>query len=135
MSQEMWDNTRKMTVPRLRTAPEPEQPWMKWTSEKKEKTFDEYRKSAGIVPHRKQVAEPTSSAGTMATDTRNLVAYAPKPTHNPNVAVQQENDNGAKDSDSDTHMHDATAEEEKSSTHLSKNSQHTGVTKKVTWAE
>jgi hypothetical protein len=50
------------------------------------------------------------------------VAYVPKPTHNPNVAVQQENDNGAKDSNSDTQMHDATAEEEKSSTHPSKNS-------------
>jgi hypothetical protein len=50
------------------------------------------------------------------------VAYVPKPTHNPNVAVQQENDNGAKDSNSDTQMHDATAEEEKSLTHPSKNS-------------
>jgi len=39
-----------------------------------------------------------------------------------NVAVRQENDNCAKDSNSDTQMHDATAEEEKSSTHPSKNS-------------
>ena len=63
------------------------------------------------------------------------MAYVPKPTHNPNVAVQQENDNGAKDSNSDTQMHDATAEEAKLSTHPSKNSQHMGATKKVTWAE
>jgi hypothetical protein len=28
-----------------------EQPWMKWTSEEKEKAFDEYRKNAGIIPH------------------------------------------------------------------------------------
>ena len=62
------------------------------------------------------------------------MAYVPKPTHNPNVAVQQKNDNGAKDSNSDTQMHDATAEEEKSPTRPSKNSQHTGDTKKVTWA-
>ena len=32
-------------------------------------------------------------------------------------------------------MHDVTAEEEKSSTHPGKNSQHMGVTKNVTWAE
>ncbi len=63
------------------------------------------------------------------------MAYVPKPTHNPIVAVQQENDNGAKDSNSDTQMHDTTAEEEKSSTHPSRNSQHMGATKKVTWAE
>ena len=30
-----------------------EQPWMKWTSEEREKAFDEYRKDAGIIPHRK----------------------------------------------------------------------------------
>ena len=52
----------KMTVTRIRTAPEPEQPWMKWTPEEKEKAFDEYRKKAGIIPNRKQVAEPTMSA-------------------------------------------------------------------------
>jgi hypothetical protein len=63
------------------------------------------------------------------------VAYVPKPTHNPNVAVQQENDSGANDSNSDTQMHDATAEEEKSSTYPSKNNQHTGVKKRVNWAE
>jgi hypothetical protein len=63
------------------------------------------------------------------------MAYTPKPTHSPNVATQQENDNGAKNSNSDTQMHDATAEEEKSSTRPSKNKQHTGVTKKVTWGE
>jgi hypothetical protein len=49
--------------------------------------------------------------------------------------VQQTNDNGARNSNSDIQMHDATAEEKKSSTHPSKNSQHTGVKKKVTWAE
>jgi hypothetical protein len=63
------------------------------------------------------------------------VAYVPKPTQNPDVAVQQEYDNGTNDSNSDTQMHDATAEEVKSSTRPSKNSQHTGVTKKVAWAE
>ena len=62
------------------------------------------------------------NTGSITIDTRNSVAYVPKPTHNPNVAVQRENDNGAKDSNSDTQMHDATAEEEKSSTHPSKNS-------------
>jgi hypothetical protein len=49
------------------------------------------------------------------------VAYALKPTHNPNVAVQQEYDNRVKNSNSDTQMHDATAEEVKSSTRPSKN--------------
>jgi hypothetical protein len=63
------------------------------------------------------------------------VAYVPKPSHNPNVAVQQESDIGVEDSNSDTQMHDATAEEEKSLTRPSQNNQHTGVTKKVTWAE
>ncbi len=33
-----------------------EQPWMKWTQEEKEKAFNEYRRNAGIIPHRKQVA-------------------------------------------------------------------------------
>jgi len=99
-----------------------EQPWMKWTAEEKKQAFDEYRKNAGIVPHGKQVAVATTSAGSSRSDTRQSVAYVPKPTHNPNVAVQQENDNGAKDSNSDTQMHDATAEEEKSLTHPSKNS-------------
>ena len=93
---------------------------MKWTSEEKEKAFDEYRKNAGIVPHGNQVAEATMSAGTSRSDTRKSVAYVPKPTHNPNVSVQHESDNCVKDCD--THMHDATAEEEKSSTHPSKNS-------------
>jgi len=99
-----------------------EQPWMKWTSEEKEKAFQEFRERAGIIPHKKQVAEATTSTMSPNTDTRNPVAYAPKPTHSPNVATQQENGNSAKDSNSDTQMHDATAEEEKSSTHLSKNS-------------
>ena len=112
-----------------------EQQWQKWTPEEKEKAFNEFRERAGITPHGKQVAEATTSAGTSRSDTRQSVAYVPKPTHNPNVAVQQENDNGAKDSNSDTQMHDATAEEDKSSTHPSKNSQHMGVTKKVKWAE
>ena len=63
------------------------------------------------------------------------MAYVPKPTQNPDVAVQQENDNGTNDSNSDIQMHDATAEEVKSSTRPSKNSQHMEVKKKVTWAE
>ena len=96
--------------------------------------FQEFREKAGIIPHKKQVAETTTSAVTLSTDSRNSVAYVPKPTHNPNVAVQQENDNGDNDSNSVIQMHDATAEEEKSSTHPSKNNQHTGVTKKVKWA-
>ena len=28
-----------------------EQPWMKWTTEEKEKAFQEYRERAGIIPH------------------------------------------------------------------------------------
>ena len=109
---------------------------MKWSPEEKKQAFDEYRKNAGIVPHGKQVAEATTSAGTSRTDTRNSVAYVPKPTHNPNVAVQQTNDNGTRNCNIDTQMHDANAEEEKQPTHPSKTiNQHTGVTKKVTWAE
>ena len=99
-----------------------EQPWMKWTPEEKKQAFDEYRKYAGIVPHGKQVAEATTSAGSSRSDTRQSLDYAPKPTHNPNVAVQQENDNGDKDSNSDTQMHDTTAKEEKSSTQTSRSS-------------
>ena len=108
---------------------------MKWTHEEKEKAFQEFREKAGIIPHKRQVAETTLSAVTSNTDTRNPVAYTPKPTHSPNVATQQENDNGVKNSNSDTQMHDAAAEEEKSSTHPSKNNQHTGVTKMVKWAD
>jgi hypothetical protein len=29
-----------------------EQPWMKWTPEEKKKAFDDYRKNAGIIPHK-----------------------------------------------------------------------------------
>jgi hypothetical protein len=47
-----------------------EQPWMKWTPEEKKQAFDEYRKNAGIVPHGKQVAEATTSAGTSRSVTR-----------------------------------------------------------------
>jgi hypothetical protein len=75
------------------------------------------------------------SARTLSTDTRTTAAYVPKPTHNPNVAVQQTNDNGARYSNSDIQMRDATAEEEKSSTYPSKTNQHTGVKKRVNWAE
>ena len=75
------------------------------------------------------------NTGTVTTDSRNPVAYVPKPTHNPNVAVQQTNDNGARNSNSDIQMRDATAEEEKSSTYPSKNNQHKGVKKRVTWTE
>ena len=63
------------------------------------------------------------------------MAYVPKPTHNPNVAEQQEYDNEVQDSNNDTQMHDATVEEEKTLTHPSNNSQHKGATKKVTWAK
>jgi hypothetical protein len=93
---------------------------MKWTPEEREKAFQEFRERAGIIPHKKQVAETTTSAVNPNTDTRNSVAYAPKPIHNPNVAVQQEYDNRVKNSNSDTQMHDATAEEEKQPTHPSK---------------
>ena len=97
-----------------------EQQWQKWTPEEKEKAFDEFRERAGITPHEKQVAEATMSAKTSRSDTRKSLANVPKPTHNPNVAVRQENDNGAKESNSDTQMHDAKAEEEKSLTHSGK---------------
>ncbi len=75
------------------------------------------------------------STRTSTTDTRNPVAYVPKPTHSPNVAVQQTNDNGARNSNSDTRMHDATAEEEKKCSNPDKTIIHTGDTKKVTWAK
>ena len=76
-----------MTVPRLRSIPEPEQEWQKWTAEETEKVFDEHRKKLGIIPHSKQTAKDVPSTETLASDTRNSVAYVPKPTHNPNVAT------------------------------------------------
>jgi hypothetical protein len=79
----------QMTVLKVPSSPLVEQPWMKWTPEEKEKALQEFRERAGIIPHKKQVAETTTSAVTPNTDTRNAVAYVPKPTHNPNVAVQQ----------------------------------------------
>ena len=78
-----------MAVPKDPSSQLVEQPWMKWTSEEKEKALQEFRERAGIIPHKKQVAETTTSAVTPNTDTRNPVAYVPKPTQNPNVAVQQ----------------------------------------------
>ena len=122
-----------MTVPRLRTAPEPEQEWQKWTPEEKEKALQEFREKAGIIPHRKQTAKAVPSTETLASDTRNSVAYVPKPTHNPNAATDRNNDNG--NSSSDTHMHDATAEEEKKCSNSCKTISQMGDTKKVTWAE
>ena len=47
-----------------------EQLWMKWIHEEKEKAFQEYRERAGIIPHKKQVAEAASSVATPSTDTR-----------------------------------------------------------------
>ena len=41
---------------------------MKWTREEKEKAFQEYREKAGIIPHKKQVAETTTSAVTLNTE-------------------------------------------------------------------
>ena len=61
------------------------------------------------------------------------MAYVPKPTHNPNVAVQQNNDYGT--ISSDTHMHDATTEEEKKCSNPGKTVNRMGDTKKVTWAD
>ena len=68
--------------------------------------------------------------GTVTTDSRNSVAYVPKPTHNPNTAANRNNDNG--DDSRDTHMYDATAEEEKKCSNSGKTINHMGATKKVT---
>ena len=73
------------------------------------------------------------NTGSITTDSRNSVAYVPKPTHNPNAATNRNNDNG--NESSDTHMHDATAEEEKKCSNPDKTIIHTGDTKKVTWAK
>ena len=67
---------------------------MKWTSEEKEKTFKEFRDRAGIIPHKKQVAEATASAGTPTTDTRNQMVYVPKPTQTPSAPQRNNNDSG-----------------------------------------
>ena len=71
--------------------------------------------------------------GTVTTDSRNSVAYVPKPTHNPNAATNRDNDNG--NDSRDTHMYDTTAEEEKKFSNLGKTTNHTSGTKKVTWTE
>ncbi len=73
------------------------------------------------------------NAGSITTDSRNPVAYVPKPTHNPKAATNRNNDN-CNDSN-DTHMHDATAEEEKKCSNSDMTIIHTGDTKKVTWAK
>ncbi len=44
------------------------------------------------------------------TDTRNQVAYVPKPTQTPSASQRNDNDSG------DTHMSEGTVEEEKKST-------------------
>ncbi len=75
----------------------------------------------------------TIGTGTVTTDSRNSVAYVPKPTHNPKAASNRNNDNG--NINSDTHMHDATAEEEKKSSNPGKTIDHASGTKKVTWTE
>ena len=75
--------------------------------------------------------------GSVTTDSRNPVAYVPKPTHNPNAATNRNNHKGNdKGNDSsDTHMYDAIAEEEKKCFNSGKTIDHMGDTKKVTWAE
>ena len=83
---------------------------MKWTPEEREKAFDEYRKNAGIIPHKKQVAKANASAEIPSTDTRNSMAYVPKPTQTPNAPQRNDNDSG------DTQMSEGTVEEEKKST-------------------
>ena len=74
------------------------------------------------------------STGTVTTDSRNSVAYVPKPTHNPkNAATNRNNDNG--NDSRDTHMHDATVEEEKKCSNSGKTINHMSGTAKVTWTE
>ena len=58
-----------------------------------------------------------------------MLAYVPKP---PNTPSTPKNDNDA--GDDDAHMQDETAEEEKVTTQPSKNKQHVGSKKHVTWA-
>ena len=84
-----------------------EQPWMKWTTEEKEKAFQEYRERAGIIPHKQHVAKAIASASTPATGTHDQVAYVPKPTQTPVSAKNTNDDSG------DTHMDDGTMEEKK----------------------
>ena len=73
------------------------------------------------------------NTGSITTDSRNPVAYVPKPTNNPNTATNRNINNG---NDSiDTHMRDATAEEEKKCSNSGKTTNHTSDTKKVTWTE
>ena len=57
------------------------------------------------------------------------MTYVPKSTNNPSTP-QHANDAG----DDDAHMQDETAEEEKVTTQPSKNKQHVGSKKHVTWA-
>jgi len=103
---------------------------MKWTPEEREKAFDEYRKNAGIIPHRKQVAKANASAESPTTDTRNQVAYVPKPTQTTSATQQNSNDSG------DTHMTEATVEKEKKYTQPDRASVHVvKEAKRVKWAE
>ena len=74
------------------------------------------------------------NTGTVTTDSRNSVAYVPKPTHNPKNAATNRN-NGKGNDSSDIHMHDATAEEEKKCTNSGKTINHMCGTEKVTWVE
>ena len=57
------------------------------------------------------------------TDTRNQVAYVPKPTQTPSAPQWNDNDSG------DTHMSEGTVEEEKKSTQSDRTSER--VTKKT----
>ena len=103
---------------------------MKWTPEEREKAFDEYRKNAGIIPHRKQVAQANASTEIPTTDTRNSVAYVPKPTQTPTATQRNSNDSG------DTHMTEGTVEEEKKSTQPDRTSDHVAKkAKRVKWEE
>ena len=63
-------------------------------------------------------------------DTRNQVAYVPKPTQTPSAPQRNSNDSG------DTHMTEGTAEEEKKCTQPGRASVHVAKeAKRVKWAE
>ena len=91
---------------------------MKWIPEEREKAFDEYRKNAGIIPHKKHVAKANAGVEIPPTDTRNQVAYVPKPTQTPSAPQRNDNDSG------DTHMTEGTEEEEKKSIQQDRASEH-----------
>ena len=52
MSQEVCIIPGQMAVLKDPSSQLVEQPWMKWTSEKKEKAFQEFRERTGIIPHK-----------------------------------------------------------------------------------